>query len=72
VSLWFKKRRVRIHFNPGADQVDFEGILAGRIDGHYLLLTPKLLQEGGQGYTLDNAIEIPCERVLFLERLASA
>lgn len=74
MSLWFRKRRVRVHFNPipNIEVSDFEGVLAGRVDGHYLLLTPKLLESGDQTYSLDNAVEIPCDRVWWLERLGPA
>lgn len=78
MSLRFRKRRVRIHFNPvpgpdgnGIDVPDLEGMLAGRVDGHYLLLTPKLLQGADETYSLDRAVEIPESRVWFMERLAS-
>lgn len=71
MTFRFRKRRVRVHFNPiaGVEVDDFEGVLAGRVDGHYLLLAPKLLQEGGQSYSLDGAVEIPVGRVWWLERL---
>lgn len=74
MSVFFRRRRVRVHFNPIAnvDVPDFEGVLAGRVNGHYLLLVPKLLQGGDQSFSLDNAVEIPVERVWWLERLATA
>lgn len=73
MSLRFRKRRVRVHFNlvPGIDVPDFEGVLAGRVNGHYLLLTPKLLQGTDASFSLDQAVEIPESRVWFMERLAS-
>jgi hypothetical protein len=54
---------------PGVELSDFEGVLDGKVGDHYLLLTPKLLQDGGQSYSLDNAVEVPCSRVWFMERL---
>ena len=69
---WFqRRRRVRVHFLPvpGTELSDFEGVLAGKTGGHYLILTPKLLQDGGSSFTLEHAIEIPENRVWFMERL---
>jgi hypothetical protein len=67
-----------VHFLPvvGADGssveiADFEGVLDGKVAGHYLLLTPKLLQGADATYSLDQAVEIPVGRVWFMERLAS-
>lgn len=51
---------------------DFEGVLAGRIDGRYLLLAPKMLQSSEATFTLDNAVEIEAAAVWFMERLAPA
>jgi hypothetical protein len=73
MSLFFRKRRVRVHFNPipGVEVNDFEGVLVGRVNGHYLILAPKLLQDANSSYSLDGAVEIPADRVWWLERLAT-
>lgn len=74
MSVFTRRRRVRVHFNPipGVEVPDFEGVLSGRVDGRYLLLVPKILQDEGSSYSLDNAVEIPCDRVWWIERLAPA
>ena len=69
---WFaKRRRVRVHFlpSPGVELADFEGVLAGKTGGHYLLLAPRMLQDGGRSFTLEHAVELPADRVWFMERL---
>jgi hypothetical protein len=73
VSFRFRKRRVRVHLIPvaGADDLDFEGVLSGKVDGHYQLHAAKLLQGGEASFSLDNIVEIPVERVWWLERLVS-
>jgi hypothetical protein len=71
VSWFARKRRVRVHFLPHGDGLsDFEGVLDGIVGDCYLLLVPKLLQDADTSYTLDNAVEIPCRNVWFMERLA--
>lgn len=71
--MFFRKRRVRVHLvpTPGVDDLDFEGILAGKIDGHYILHAAKVLQGAEASFSLDNVIEIPVSRVWWFERLVS-
>lgn len=73
MSLFARKRRVRVHLvpTPGVDDLDFEGILTGKVDGHYVLHAAKMLQGAEASFSLDNVIEIPASRVWWLERLVS-
>ena len=61
------KRLARIHLHDNAPSA--EGILVGRWGGHYVLLTPKLLEAEGRTYSLDGHLEIPAERVLYVQVL---
>lgn len=73
MNIFFKKRRVRVHLvpTPGVDDLDFEGILAGKVGGHYILHAAKMLQSAEASFSLDNVVEIPESRVWWLERLVS-
>jgi hypothetical protein len=69
VSLFRRKRRVRVQQLDGPT---IEGIQLGRrpIGGHYVLLVAKIV-EADRNVTLDaSAVEIPKERVVFLEVLS--
>lgn len=73
MTFRYPKRRVRVHLVPvpNADDLDFEGVLVGKVDGHYLLQAAKIRQSAEQSISLENVIEIPCVRVWWLERLVS-
>ena len=47
----------------------FEGILDGRVDGRYLLLVPKMVVAEGQTVALEGPVEVPVERVVFVQVL---
>jgi hypothetical protein len=55
----------------GQEDIDFEGILVGRVDGHYLLYAAKIVQGEERSFSLENVVEIPAARVWWLERLVS-
>lgn len=59
------KRLVRLHL--AENQPSVEGILAGRWGGHYVVLAPKLLNDAQQTFSLDGHLEVPAERVLFVQ-----
>lgn len=71
------RRRVRIHMERGwmvgpADEVDvqdltIEGILLGRWCGHYVLQLPQLVESEDATVRLEGEVEIPAERVLFVQ-----
>jgi hypothetical protein len=53
----------------GVDDLDFEGVLTGFVDGHYVLQVARIVQGEQATYSLDNVVEIPAGRVWWLERL---
>ena len=61
------KRLVRLHIVGDGPSV--EGILLGRSSGHYILLSPKLLETPDRSHLLDGHIAVPVERVLFVQVL---
>lgn len=63
----WRKRLVRLHLLDA--QPSFEGILVGRIGGHYQLEAPKMLVSEDQTQTLDGSVLVPAERVLFVQVL---
>jgi phage terminase large subunit-like protein len=70
------KRLVRLHCLHGAPgstaEITLEGVLVGRWCGMYVLLRPKLLESAESTISFDDAetVEIPAERVFFVEVLA--
>lgn len=66
------KRMVLVHCEdrPGTPVTTFEGILVGKWGGHYVLLKSKAVT-GAADPVLLETIEIPAERVIFLQVLAS-
>lgn len=60
-------RRVMVHIE-GMDS-SIEGILFGRWGGHYVLQRAALVEETDRKMSLSGAVEIPAERVLFLQVL---
>lgn len=68
-----RRRRVRL-ITHSENLPDFEGVQVGRrpIGGHYLLLAPKVLRQVGDEVhttTVDGAMEVPAEKVLFVQVL---
>jgi hypothetical protein len=59
------RRLVRLHLT-GTDPT-IEGILVGRWGGHYVLLKPKVMQEKDRTYTLEGYVEVPADRVVFVQ-----
>ena len=66
-ALWAVrgKRRVRLHMVDRAAK-SVEGILQGRWGGHYVLLAPQIV-DGDRTYSLTGHLEVPAERVLFVQ-----
>lgn len=71
IWLFGGKRRVRIHLEdkPGVVMPSLEGILIGRKAGHYILLVPKLIHSTDQSIALEGMVEVPAERVVFVQIL---
>lgn len=63
------KRRVRLHLLGQAPSL--EGVLAGRYGGHYVLLVSSLVEAEGRNVPLDGHLEVPAERVLFVQVLGA-
>jgi hypothetical protein len=63
--LLARKRRVRLHFLDDAPTL--EGFLVGRYGGHYVVELPKLLEQKGRTVALSGHIEVPAERVFFVQ-----
>ena len=63
------KRRVRLHLidPPGGSAPSLEGILQGRWAGHYVLLVPSVIEEVGANAAIEGHLEVPAERVLFVQ-----
>lgn len=59
------KRLVRLHLAGGAPTV--EGVLAGRWHGHYVLLRPSVYETADASLSLTGHLEVPAERVLFVQ-----
>ena len=66
------KRMVRLHLidPPDGQLPSVEGILVGRWSGHYVLLAPRLLETSEESASLDGHLEVPSERVAFVQVLA--
>lgn len=66
------KRRVRLHLQlPKGQTQTVEGLQVGRrpIGGHYVLLTPKIIESAETSISVDGHLEVPAERVIYLEVL---
>ena len=59
------RRLVRLHL--AENQPSVEGILVGRWSGHYVVLAPKLLDATQRTFSLDGHLEVPAERVLYVQ-----
>lgn len=68
--LWLfrGKRLVRLHLI--GDIGSLEGLLVGRWAGHYVVLTPSLVEGKDRTIRMDGHVEVPSERVLFVQVLA--
>ncbi len=66
------KRRVRLQLiYEGANETTLEGLLLGRWINHYILLTPKLIKETDKSIELEGLVEVPADRVVFIQVLGS-
>lgn len=65
------KRRVRLHLEdrPGVPAPSIEGIMLGRWCGHYVLIQPKVLHTEDRTIPLEGTVEVPAERVVFVQVL---
>jgi hypothetical protein len=59
------KRVARLHLKDNAPSV--EGLLMGRFNGHYILQAPKILETKERTYSLDGWLEVPAEKVLYVQ-----
>jgi hypothetical protein len=50
----------------------FEGVLLARTPDHYRLMACKQIIDSDQSVNLDGEVEVPRERVLFIQRLGRA
>jgi len=62
------KRRVRLHLVDHDASID--GVLLGRWAGHYVLILPRLVEAEDRSIALDGSVEVPAERVVFVQVLA--
>lgn len=67
--LWALRRNRRVRLHLLADAPSVEGVLTGRWGGHYILLAPTVLQSADETFALDGHLEVPTERVLFVQVL---
>lgn len=65
------KRQVRLQLSGPGQDATLEGILVGRFGGHYVLLVPKVVERQG-AVALEGHVEVPAERVLFVQVLGPA
>ena len=62
------KRRVRLFLDVPQGRPDtMEGVLIGRWSGHYILMLPQLVNEQGEHLNLEGEVEVPSERVMFVQ-----
>lgn len=61
------KRKVRVHFTNLTESID--GVLLGRIAGHYVLRAASLVHQTGSQHELAGEIHIPVANVSFLQHL---
>ena len=62
------KRLARLHLLDPAPSI--EGILVGCWGGHYIVIQPKIVEQPDQVVALEGYVEIPRERVLFVQVLS--
>ncbi len=66
------KRRVRLHLQlPQGETQTVEGLQLGRrrIAGHYVLVSAKLIVDPERSVSIDGTLEVPAERVVYVEVL---
>lgn len=63
------KRLVRLQLEdkPKYEAPTFEGLLVGRWAGHYILEYPKIVKPNDDPILLGSLIEVPVERVVFIQ-----
>lgn len=63
------KRLVRLQLidPPKGSLPTLEGILVGCWSGHYVLLAPKAIESATATVTLEGHVEVPKERVAFIQ-----
>ena len=62
------KRRVRLHLD-GTD-ASIDGVLLGCWGGHYVLTLPRVVEAEDRSVPLEGMVEVPRERVLFVQVIA--
>jgi hypothetical protein len=71
--LWYArgKRAVRVYLEvregDTSSDATIEGVLVGRWAGHYVLELAHLLENPTSSHALRGHVEIPAERVLFIQ-----
>lgn len=66
------KRQVRLHVYGPNRAMTVEGILIGRLGGHYVLLLPKIREGEGRSVALEGHLEVPAEHVLLVQVMGPA
>lgn len=66
------KRAVRLHLETKDGGMTVEGILVGKMSGHYILLVPKVKNDETRTTALEGHLEVPAERVLFAQVMSAA
>ena len=60
-----RRRLVRLHLVDPYPSVN--GIYMGRVDGHYRLLKPELLEASDRTQELSGELWVPSERVVYMQ-----
>lgn len=68
MSMFFKRRQVRIHLNDNPASID--GILIERPNGFYRVLKPEVVLDENQSHALEGEVWVARENVLFLQVFA--
>lgn len=68
MSLFFKRRQVRLHLHDNAPSIN--GILIERPNGFYRVLKPEVVLEENMSHALEGEVWVARENVLFLQVLA--
>jgi hypothetical protein len=58
----------RLHLTD--DKPSIEGILAGRWNGHYVVLRPSIYEAADRSISLTGHVEVPAENVLMVQVLS--
>lgn len=67
--IWRVRRRRLVRLHLLDVEHSLSGVLLGVVGGHYLLAKPKLLETDERTIPLDGIIEVPRERVLYVQVL---